>query len=255
MHSSQANAERHDQYHPDLADYWDQLVGWEGRAASEGGFYERRLKEAGAREVADVACGTGFNSVQLAREGLVVTATDGSPNMLAKTRDNAARRGVTLAHSQVADWTRLDAIFGEEAFDGLVCLGNSFTHLFDHADRVAAMAAFYRVVRPGGVIILDHRNYDTMLAEGYTSKHQHNYTGDGVDAGPVELHEGLARFEYRFPDGARFHLDMFPLQQDYVTRLLSDSGFEGIERYGDFQAGYTLENTDFIQQVARKPRR
>jgi len=91
------------QYTPDFVDYWDELVGWESRAASEGGFYERLLKGSGVREVADVACGTGFNAINLAKSGLVVTATDGSENMIAKTRENAKQLRVTFADTRVTD--------------------------------------------------------------------------------------------------------------------------------------------------------
>ncbi|WP_077530922.1 class I SAM-dependent methyltransferase [Vreelandella utahensis] len=242
------------QYTPDFVDYWDDLVGWEGRKASEGGFYEKLLKEAGASNVVDVASGTGFNSINLARSGLEVTATDGSENMLARTRENASKVGVTFAHSQVADWVKLDEELGEERFDALVCLGNSFTHLFEHEARVQAMQAFYRVLRPGGIIIIDHRNYDSMLDGGYSSKHEHYYTGKGVEAYPAELTSTLARFEYRFPDGAHFQLNMFPLRQDYMSELLEQTGFTNLTQYGDFERPFDRNEVDFVQQVAIKPK-
>jgi len=247
------NLNHEDQYHREFVDYWDELVGWEGRARSEGDFYEHLITEQGGREVADVACGTGFNSIQLARAGLVVTATDGSPNMIAKTRANAKTHGVSLAKTQVVDWTTVHEQLGEARFDALICLGNSFTHLFEHEPRVAAVRSFYRALRPGGVLILDHRNYDTMLDEGFSTSHQHCYTGDGVQAYPVDLHDGLARFEYKFPDGAVFNLNMFPLRRGYVTGLLQDAGFVDLRDFGDYRADYELADADFIQQVARKP--
>ncbi len=245
---------QHEQYTPDFVDYWDDLVGWEGRTASEGGFYEKLLKEAGAREVADVACGTGFNAINLARSGLVVTATDGSDNMIGKTRENAQQMGVRFAHTQVADWLNLPAELGEERFDALVCLGNSFTHIFDHEERRDILEAFFKVLRPGGIVIIDHRNYDSMLDHGYSSSHQHYYTGKGVDAYPATLHRQLARFEYKFPDGAHFQLNMYPLRQDYVSHLLEDAGFRQVTRYGDFERPYDREAVDFVQQVAVKPK-
>ncbi len=242
------------QYTRDFVDYWDDLVGWEGRAASEGGFYERLLKTAGCREVADVASGTGFNAINLAQSGLVVTATDGSENMLAKTRENAKQMGVSFGHTQVADWVKYDKQVGKEQFDALICLGNSFTHLFEHEARRDAMEAFFNALRPGGMVIIDHRNYDSMLDNGYSSKHQHYYTGKGVDAYPAELNRYLARFEYKFPDGAVFQLNMYPLRQDYLSHLLEDAGFINVDRYGDFTKPYNRDEVDFIQQVAYKPK-
>lgn len=241
------------QYTPDFADYWDELVGWEARLTREGAFYNRQLKIRGANDVLDIAAGTGVNSVALAQAGFRVTAADGSQNMVAKTRENAKRYGVQLADTKAVDWLSLDKLLGTEQFDAVVCLGNSFTHLFDHEDRRTALRAIFNVLRPGGMLIMDQRNYDSMLDQGYSSKHAYCYTGDGVDVGPVELHRTLAKFEYVFGDGARFQLNMYPLRQDYLTHLLEDAGFINVERYGDLQRPYDRDGVDFVQQIAFRP--
>ncbi|MCK5771126.1 class I SAM-dependent methyltransferase [Algiphilus sp.] len=241
------------QYTPDFADYWDDLVGWETRLAREGAFYNRLLKAHGAQEVLDIAAGTGVNAVSLAKAGFRMTAADGSENMVAKTRQNAKQYGVQLTDTQVADWLSLDKLLGSERFDAVVCLGNSFTHLFDHEDRRTALRAIFRVLRPGGMLIIDQRNYDSMLDQGYSSKHAYCYTGDGVDVGPVELNRKLAKFEYVFADGARFQLNMYPLRQDYLSHLLEDAGFVNVERYGDLQRPYARDEVDFVQQIAFRP--
>ncbi len=244
---------QYQQYTPSFADYWDDLVGWESRLAREGAFYNRLIGSHGARKVVDIAAGTGVNAVSLARAGFEVTAVDGSENMLAKARENAQQYGVQFADARAADWLELDKTLGTEQYDALVCLGNSFTHLFDHEDRRTALRAMYRVLRPGGMAIIDQRNYDDMLDNGYSSKHTYCYTGDGVDVGPIELHRTLAKFEYVFGDGARFHLNMYPLRQDYLSHLLEDAGFINVERYGDMQKPYCRSDVDFVQQVAFRP--
>ena len=249
-----ANAgEQYEQYTPSFAEYWDDLVGWDDRLERDGPFYERLLRAHGAKDVADIATGTGVNGVALALAGFNVTATDGSENMLIKAEENAKARGATFVDTQVADWLTLDDTLGKGKYDALVCLGNSFTHLFDHEQRRDALHAMFRTLRPGGMLIIDHRNYDTMLDEGYSSKHAYNYCGDGVDVGPAQLHRKLAQFHYKFKDGSTFQLNMYPLRQNYVTHLLEDAGFVNVERYGDMQRPYILNQVDFIQQVAFRP--
>jgi glycine N-methyltransferase len=55
-------------------------------------------------------------------------------------------------------------------FDAVICLGNSFPHLADsdgrHTDQRRALSNMYSLVRPGGLFIIDHRNYDEMIATG-----------------------------------------------------------------------------------------
>ncbi|MFP4560564.1 MAG: class I SAM-dependent methyltransferase [Thiohalorhabdus sp.] len=244
----------HEQYTPDFADYWDDLVGWEKREEGEGGFYERLLAASNCETVADVACGTGYHAITLAKNGFKVTASDGSENMVRKTEENAKQMGVTLQDTKVVDWVKASQYLGENSYDAVICLGNSFTHLFEHEARRDALEEFFKVVKPGGMVVIDHRNYDSMLEHGYSSKHNYYYSGKGVDAYPAELNRYLARFEYVFPDGAKFQLKMYPLRQDYVSHLLEDAGFINVVRYGDFEKPYDRDEVDFIQQVAYKPR-
>jgi len=240
------------EYTKEFVSRWDDLIDWDGRAEGENGFFERLLERNGCRRVADVAAGTGFHAVQLAQHGFEVVATDGSDNMIEQTQQNAAARGVRLAEVDVVDWRELDARFGDEAFDAILCLGNAFTHLFSHHARIAALKAMWRALRPGGVLALDHRNYDRILDDGYSSKHRYYYTGDGVDARPVEISPERVRFEYTYPDQRKYHLSLYPLRREYSTSLLKQAGFKDIVCYGDFQARFDPGDVDFIQIVARR---
>ncbi len=241
------------QYSPDFVEHWDELINWDGRGEGERGFFERLLSSHGARKVADIATGTGYHAVKLAHAGFDVIATDGSANMVEKARRNARDHGVTLADTAVADWRELPRKFGECCFDAVLCLGNAFTHLFDHEPRRDALDAMFRVLRPGGIIAVDHRNYDRMLSDGYSSKHQFYYTGHRVDVQPVELHRTLVRLEYAFENGRKFNLDLYPLRREYMTHLLHDAGFVNVSTFGDFEAPYDPNAVDFIQQVAYRP--
>lgn len=57
-------------------------------------------------------------------------------------------------------------------FDAVMCLGNSFSHLPDvHKDgqtHVRAIRNFWEMVKPGGYLVIDHRNYDYILDKGDT---------------------------------------------------------------------------------------
>lgn len=242
-----------EEYSKDFVSYWDHLIDWDGRAKGEEGFFGRILAAHNVKSVADVACGTGFHSVMLAREGFEVTATDGSENMVRRTQHNAERYGAKLKDVQTVDWLNLPNVFGHDRFDALVCLGNAFTHLFEHEARRDVLRAMYDVVKPGGLVIIDHRNYDSMLDNGFSTKHQYYYTGHGVNAEPIVINRTLTHFEYTFPDGAKFHLKLYPLKQGYMRFLLQDSGFVEIMPYGDFERPFE-DDVDFIQQIAFKPR-
>jgi len=126
--------------------------------------------------VLDVATGTGFHSVRLIEAGFEVVSADGSAEMLAKAFENGYQRGHILRTVQ-ADWRFLNRdVHGE--FDAIICLGNSFTHMFNEKDRRRALAEFYTMLKHDGVLILDQRNYDVIIDQGFSSKHTYYYCGE-----------------------------------------------------------------------------
>ncbi|MBS1259288.1 MAG: Glycine/sarcosine/dimethylglycine N-methyltransferase [Candidatus Scalindua arabica] len=238
------------EYIEGFVEKWDELIDWEMRAKSEGDFLISRLKERGAQRILDVATGTGFHSVCLIEAGFDVVSADGSADMLAKAFENGRNKGHILRTAQ-ADWRWLNRdIHG--TFDAVICLGNSFTHLFSERDRRKALAEFYAALNHDGVLILDQRNYDSILDHGYSSKHTYYYCGDNITVEPEYIDDGLARFKYRFPDNSQYHLNMFPLRKDYVRKLLHEVGFQRVESYGDFQETYRMNEPDFFFHVAEK---
>ncbi len=229
---------------------WDDLIDWDARASSEGDFFIRILKERGVKRVLDVATGTGFHSIRLLRAGFDVISADGSPEMLAQAFDNARRAGFIMRTIH-ADWRWLSRDI-QNKYDAVICLGNSLTHLFSEQDRRKALAEFYSALHHDGVLLLDQRNYDGILDNGFTSKHVYYYCGDNVSAEPEYVDEGLARFRYTFPDGDAFHLNMYPLRKEYTRRLMHEVGFQQIKTYGDFQETHKVEDPDFYVHVAEK---
>ncbi|MFP3958639.1 MAG: class I SAM-dependent methyltransferase [Spirochaetaceae bacterium] len=238
------------EYIQEFVEKWDDLIDWDTRAKGEGSFFIDVLKERGAQTVLDVATGTGFHSVSLLKAGFEVVSADGSADMLTKAFENARNAGYVLRTFQ-ADWRWLNRdVHGE--YDAIICLGNSFTHLFDERDRRKALAEFYALLKHDGVLILDQRNYDAMLDNGFSFKHTYYYCGKDVSAEPVHVDDGLARFCYRFSDSSEFFLNMYPLRKDYVRRLMREVGFQSVHTYGDFQETYREDDPDFFIHVAEK---
>jgi len=238
------------EYVQSFVEKWDELIDWEARAESEGRFFIDMLKARDKIKVLDVATGTGFHSVQLLKAGFDVTSSDGNAEMLTKAFENARKQGLLLRTTH-ADWRWLNKdIHGK--FDAIICLGNSFTHLHDERDRRRALAEFYAALKWDGMLILDQLNYDSILDDGFSSKHKYYYCGDQVTAEPEHMDEGLARFRYSFPDGSEFHLNMFPLRKGYTRRLMTEIGFQRIQTYGDFKESYEENEPDFFVHVAEK---
>ena len=104
------------------------------------------LREAGARTVLELGCGTGNDAARLAGEGYSVTAVDLSGEAIGQAQ---ARFG-SLARFLVADMTR-PLPFPDGSFDAV--MSNVAVHMFPDGVTRAVFAEVGRLVRPGGLFL------------------------------------------------------------------------------------------------------
>ena len=147
---------------------YDRFVNWNNRLAYEMPFLLQKIScrpaQPGAPMVVlDAACGTGQHAIALAKSGMQVTGADLSAEMIDVAHENARAAGVSVDF-KAAGFGALAAAFGEKSFDALLCLGNSLPHLLTQSDLLAAMKDFYTCLAPGGLLILQNRNFDSVLA-------------------------------------------------------------------------------------------
>jgi SAM-dependent methyltransferase len=114
-------------------------------------FVQRRMPPASHPRVLDLCCGPGRHLGPLAAAGYQVTGLDMDPVPLT---DSRAR-----AHAVVRGDMRCFPL-RDDALDGVVSFWQSFGHFDDTTNR-AVLAEVARVLRPGGVAIVDvyHRLY------------------------------------------------------------------------------------------------
>jgi SAM-dependent methyltransferase len=115
--------------------------------------------------VLDCACGTGQLAVGAAQRGYAVTASDASEHMVERTRDLAARHGVSVT-SAVCAWEGLPAPDAPGPFDAVFCVGNSLTHAAGRGRRRAALAAMSRVLATHGVLAVTSRTWERVREAG-----------------------------------------------------------------------------------------
>jgi len=150
-------------YDPFSADY-DRFVHWEGRLAYELPFIEQQLSASGTRCVLDVACGTGMHAIALAQRGYEVTGADLSAGMIEQARKNAAAAGCKVRFV-VAGFGELAAKKIGNDFDALLCLGSSLPHVLTPVALHATLADFAAVLRPAGLLLIQNRNFDAVMAK------------------------------------------------------------------------------------------
>jgi SAM-dependent methyltransferase len=114
-------------------------------------FVQRRMPPASHPRVLDLCCGPGRHLAPLAAAGYDVTGLDIDPVPLADSRARA---------SDVVRGDMRCLPFRDDALDGVVCFWQSFGQFDDTTNRTV-LAEVARVLRPGGIAIVDvyHRLY------------------------------------------------------------------------------------------------
>lgn len=118
----------------------------------------RALLGEGRHAVLDAACGVGTQSIGLAALGHRVTGSDLSPAAVERARTEAGARGLAIDFS-VSDMRNVYEHHARRQFDVVLCADNSLPHLLSDDEIAAALDAFLRCTRPGGLCIVSLRDY------------------------------------------------------------------------------------------------
>lgn len=105
-------------------------------------------------KILDAGCGTGRYSIELARKGYVVTGLDASPQLIEEARKRASHTSLPVFFA-VGDIVALPAT---PRYDGILCRG-VLNDLLEDRRRQEVFFAFARALRPGGMLILDVREW------------------------------------------------------------------------------------------------
>ena len=150
-----------DSYFNENASYWKSVYGRADPAARILQLrrdrcleWVRELRLAPGAEILDAGCGAGLTAIPLAQSGYSVHAVDHAPAMLELTRKAAQRAGVAPSLSVSSADARSLAGFGENQFHLVISLG--VIAWLERPER--AISATWRVLRPGGHLILSVGN-------------------------------------------------------------------------------------------------
>lgn len=231
--------------------------------------------------VFDAAAGVGFEAIGLLRNGYLVHLNEIEGTLRDAARAYAKEHDVVLPEAQFShiNWLELDRELQPSQFDVVLVLGNSLCHLESYKQLALAIRQFHALLREGGVLICDERNFDYIrkhwdkIKDDPLNNFRFNqredrvmYLGTRVLGAPFEFDDRVI-FEYwnveRDADGRvrklgtspLGSLSMFPLNRGKLVSVLKEARFGEIEILCDLRPSgdnRLQEDCDFYTYVAWK---
>jgi hypothetical protein len=180
--------------------------------------------------------------------------------MVDQAKRNAATAAVDVGFDAVG--------FGQLAslgkrFDAVLCLGNSLPHLLDSASVQQALIDFASVLLPGGILIIQNRNFDRVWAtkERYMPPQSHREgEREWLFVRFYDYHEETITFNMvrllHEKDGWTQSVESTQLRPVFCADLVSGlnaAGFGALELYGAYdRSAFIPDQSGDLIVVARK---
>jgi glycine/sarcosine N-methyltransferase len=227
-------------------------------------FIERQLNQLGSGplNILDAACGTGLHAIALAQKGHRAVGVDLSPGMIEKARKNAADQGFSIQFETVG-FGELTSTFGQGAFDAVLCLGNSLPHVLSFDELVQAITDFGASLRPGGLLIIQNRNFDAVMSQKKRWMDPQSFQDSSGEMVFLRFYDflegGLLGFNVvtlSHQSGQNWSQQMLstplrPILKDELVDILNKKGFQQIECFGGMNASpFDPQNSENLVATA-----
>ena len=176
--------------------------------------------------ILELGCGTGRLLVALAREGHTVTGIDSSVEMLERAETRLRAEQIENVELRRLDMRQLGGLPNDH-FRMVFCAVNSFLHLANRSDQLAALSAALRVLHQRGIMILDVFHPSPAILQAMDDRLTLDGSWPQEDGGRVD------RFSHR-----RVH----PSRQLIETTLL----FDRVSAAGSMTRAHTSYVTRYV---------
>ncbi|MEJ2193267.1 MAG: class I SAM-dependent methyltransferase [Ignavibacteriaceae bacterium] len=219
-----------------VAEFYDLMIPFEETVGRKMKVLEKLIAPE-VKFAADLGCGTGSDSLALAKLGINVSAFDPSLEMISNARKNAntANKIVNFYNHSISE---IPPDFNSK-FDLVISFGNTFANISKKGLNISLKKCF-DLLRKGGTLFIQVLNYYKILSEGERIV---NITGSGAnlfvrfyDYNIDHIVFNLLKInKSNLSDYSLISTNIFPHLSDDFGNMLDAIKFRTIEFYGDLQ--------------------
>lgn len=226
--------------------------------------YKQLFDGLSIREILDCSIGSGCLTLELCGLGYQVYGSDLSAPMLAAAAKRAKQLGFSVPLVQ-QDFRTLSAAFSQQ-FDCVMSSGNALAHV-DAGDLCRTLEEMDKLIRPGGYLGFDSRNWELALKERRRFQYGNPFfREDGVRVNYFQVWDylpdgwitinilNLYERDGKIFDEKIYEETLYPFPLSLVTEKLQSLGY-GPPKIAPFpiQRGGRAEEAPWYCLLAQKP--
>lgn len=233
-------------FYQSIAEYYEQIFPLNKKQID---FVENCFENDSKDSILDIGCGTGSLSIELTKLFSKVSAIDLDEAMIEK----AIAKNNKYISFQKLNMLNIDKEYGQNAFDGIVCFGNTLVHLDGYDQVLDFFKQAKSVLKKNGNFLFQIINYDRII------DHQ-------IDGLPT-IENDLIKFSrnyYYTKEKNRIDFEtiltiketgqiientvkLFPVRKFEIAHLLKKAGFTNVHYFGSFgQNPYKMESIPLV---------
>ncbi len=203
-------------------------------------------------QVMDLYCGYGRHSIELAKQGCIVTAVDNFHDLLSIARQKAQAASVDISFRE-CDMRDLDY---HNCFDAVINMFSAFGYYTDD-ENVRVLKLISKAVKDGGVFLLDLLNRD-WIVHNNLNRYWRDPEGEYVLSYKVEVQNKvmlMRRQLFKVATNEKIQYDFLlrPYSLHEMTDMLKQAGFAIQGIYGGFdKCAYSSETPHMILLAQKK---
>jgi len=194
--------------------------------------------------VLDLPCGWGRLRPALLERGYRIAGGDLSPLNLQRHQQEHPSNLVRLDLRQLP--------FRDSVADGVFCAYTSWGYFATESENLRQLQEFARVLKPGGVLLLDLTGRNHIEHVASSIEHQWVTFPEGYQERIRWNADGRRIFTDRIMNGVRFRHDIWLPRDEEVRAFLSEAGFERIQAFGGVDGcSWSLDAERWIYRAIR----